>query len=574
MKFKLISNRMLISDNKFAGYNNENRAELLEFEFPENLKDYTKTINFRTPEGNFFDILDGDTYTLKNNITKYDKVYFYIEFKKQVSETEYEVIKTEVKTLNFNSSFNVDKEISEEEINILDSLIIKIDEATKRANAISQDLEEKVANDYYRGPQGIQGPQGPKGETGSTGPQGIQGNSGPDGKDGISATHNWNGTVLTITSASGTSSADLKGEKGIDGYTPEINVDYWTEQDKEEIITDVMSEVQPQIDNIEEVASKAETIAKGRTTGYVFDTLEDLDVWLQDEANISKLVLGDNLYIRAIGVPDYWWDGSEKQQLETQKVDLTEYINDVQINGQSIVANGVANIPIASRNTPLVSGLVSIQPSYGITTNSLNVLMIGSPSSESEISKRKSNSSSRLDANNIDYVVKTAMCDGVGAEWTDEEKANARARLGIGEWELIEKIVIEEQIAEFVREVEPDGTPYNFRGIYIRLYSPNTNGVHGGRFYFYNSSGTNLFSPAITFTAGNDFMILGIAELFGSGIQNPFSTTISRSAGPSNFSVSYTHCIDEHINKINLRIPTNEAVLMKDDIVEIYGMRW
>lgn len=34
------------------------------------------------------------------------------------------------------------------------------------------------------------------------------------GLDGISATHSWNGTVLTMTSASGTSSADLKGDKG------------------------------------------------------------------------------------------------------------------------------------------------------------------------------------------------------------------------------------------------------------------------------------------------------------------------------------------------------------------------
>lgn len=30
-------------------------------------------------------------------------------------------------------------------------------------------------------------------------------------------THSWNGTVLTITSDSGTSSADLKGEKGDTG---------------------------------------------------------------------------------------------------------------------------------------------------------------------------------------------------------------------------------------------------------------------------------------------------------------------------------------------------------------------
>ena len=41
--------------------------------------------------------------------------------------------------------------------------------------------------------------------------------NGVDGKDGISVTHSWNGTVLTITSASGTSSADLKGDTGPQG---------------------------------------------------------------------------------------------------------------------------------------------------------------------------------------------------------------------------------------------------------------------------------------------------------------------------------------------------------------------
>lgn len=44
--------------------------------------------------------------------------------------------------------------------------------------------------------------------------EGIQGADGKPGKDGISATHSWDGTKLTITSASGTSSADLKGDKG------------------------------------------------------------------------------------------------------------------------------------------------------------------------------------------------------------------------------------------------------------------------------------------------------------------------------------------------------------------------
>ena len=54
---------------------------------------------------------------------------------------------------------------------------------------------------------------------GADGKDGKDGQNGADGKDGISATHQWNGTVLTVTSASGTSSADLKGDKGKQGDT-------------------------------------------------------------------------------------------------------------------------------------------------------------------------------------------------------------------------------------------------------------------------------------------------------------------------------------------------------------------
>lgn len=95
------------------------------------------------------------------------------------------------------------------------------------------------------GPQGVQGPPGPQGEPGEAftysdftpeqletlrGPQGVQGPPGADGEDGqdgapgadgadgVSCTHSWSGSVLTVTSASGTSSADLRGPKG-DAFT-------------------------------------------------------------------------------------------------------------------------------------------------------------------------------------------------------------------------------------------------------------------------------------------------------------------------------------------------------------------
>lgn len=63
--------------------------------------------------------------------------------------------------------------------------------------------------------------------------------------NGTSVTHIWDGTTLIITSASGTSSVDLKGNKG---DTPRKGVDYYTEQEKEEIISESVSELKEDLE--------------------------------------------------------------------------------------------------------------------------------------------------------------------------------------------------------------------------------------------------------------------------------------------------------------------------------------
>lgn len=148
MKYQIIKNRKLVEDENFAGYNKENRAEMLEFEIPEALSEYTATINFETDDGNVNDLLDNGRYILKNNITKYDKVRFYLEFTKEISENNLDLIKTEVKTIEFGDSFDVNTEITEEEINIIDTLIAQTNSAINRANAISEDLENKLEDIY------------------------------------------------------------------------------------------------------------------------------------------------------------------------------------------------------------------------------------------------------------------------------------------------------------------------------------------------------------------------------------------------------------------------------------------
>ena len=84
--------------------------------------------------------------------------------------------------------------------------------------------------------------------------------------------------------------------------------------------------VQETAESAKATAESAMAIASGRATGYVFDTLSDLETALADDTFTANLVMGDNLYIRATDVPDYWWDGTQKQQLEAEKPDLSGFV--------------------------------------------------------------------------------------------------------------------------------------------------------------------------------------------------------------------------------------------------------
>lgn len=74
------------------------------------------------------------------------------------------------------------------------------------------------------GATGPQGPKGDKGEPGQNGAQGIQGPKGDPGQDGAPGPQG------------------PQGDKGADGKTPVRSVDYWTEEDKEEIINEVLAQ--------------------------------------------------------------------------------------------------------------------------------------------------------------------------------------------------------------------------------------------------------------------------------------------------------------------------------------------
>lgn len=77
-----------------------------------------------------------------------------------------------------------------------------------------------------------------------------------------------------------------------------------------------------QVEGLNTKIGEIEAIAKGASKAKVFDTVAELDTWLAVAANKATLQIGDNLLIKAKDVPDYWWDGTAKQELETSKMIL------------------------------------------------------------------------------------------------------------------------------------------------------------------------------------------------------------------------------------------------------------
>ena len=79
---------------------------------------------------------------------------------------------------------------------------------------------------------------------------------------------------------------------------------------------------------------RIESIARGKASAKVFDTAEEMNDWLSDPDNVETLKIGDNLYIRDINVPDYWWDGEHPQILEAQAINLSDYYTKQEVDAR------------------------------------------------------------------------------------------------------------------------------------------------------------------------------------------------------------------------------------------------
>lgn len=94
--------------------------------------------------------------------------------------------------------------------------------------------------------------------------------------------------------------------------------------------------------------AEVRSLAEGRINAISFETLLQLDNWLDgdyerpDGIRPSDLVLGQNIYVTEEGSPDFWvskvpvYSRKELTELETAKVDLSDYYTKEQVNSEFV----------------------------------------------------------------------------------------------------------------------------------------------------------------------------------------------------------------------------------------------
>ena len=166
---------------------------------------------------------------------------------------------------------------------------------------------------------------------------------------------------------------------------------------------------------------------------------------------------------------------------------------DVRIAGESIVQDGVAEMPVAGYTSPTQirrTGLVCVPQGYGISFQyNTHNLIISNPSTDLIDNRNKMRQVDyyALTLRRIDYAVKAAMCDGKGTAWTAEEQAAARERIGIDEWELACDVTLEKDSNNVIIQLNGD-----YSEVYGILKFPVVpSGEHRMMFYDTNNGSWN-----------------------------------------------------------------------------------
>lgn len=121
MKIVIYQNREVYKDESKIGNDSENKVETLEFEFPEEYKDFSKYIEFQIKGEKYTDIIENNRYEITRAIAQQGKIKTQIVLRKN-TENDVLVFKSNVFELTVSKSINATENIPEEYPTWIDNL--------------------------------------------------------------------------------------------------------------------------------------------------------------------------------------------------------------------------------------------------------------------------------------------------------------------------------------------------------------------------------------------------------------------------------------------------------------------
>lgn len=276
---------------------------------------------------------------------------------------------------------------------------------------------------------------GKPGEDGRDGVDGKDGAPGRDGKDGLPGekgdpfryedfTPEQLEALRGPAGQGGQPGRDgVDGKDGQDGYTPQKGVDYFDGAPGEKGDPFTYSDFTPeQLEALRgpqgNPGSDANVTAENIRSALGYTPADSADLSNKLTAPQTASV-GQIFQIKSINAD---------RSLTLEAVDMPSGgdVDDVQINGASIVSDGVANIPLCGNNIP---GLVAGTNTYSVNVSTKGNLIAQQNTLEQYQSRDGQAFIGKGTLENIKYdVVKRAISDGIGEAWTDEEKTAAWKR--------------------------------------------------------------------------------------------------------------------------------------------------
>ena len=142
MKITIYQNREVYKEESKIGNDSENKVETLEFEFPEEYKDFTKYIEFQTKDEKYVDLIEDDKYIITRAIAKYGKIKAQIVLRNSL-ENDVAVFKSDIFELKVSKSINATIDVPIEYPTWIDNL-------TRLKQDIEHAEHERVSNEEER----------------------------------------------------------------------------------------------------------------------------------------------------------------------------------------------------------------------------------------------------------------------------------------------------------------------------------------------------------------------------------------------------------------------------------------